>query len=123
MSAHPINLALRFILELAALYALGYWGWTQHDGLVDWRMPARGIYNLVRSLTRPYVGAHAYYKSKPFKIWSVSEKTCCHSPFAEPGKVVGIDRTANSFTVKCGTDAINVIDHELQSLPNAGDYL
>jgi hypothetical protein len=35
MGSHPINLALRFILEIAALFALGYWGWTQHDGI--WR--------------------------------------------------------------------------------------
>jgi hypothetical protein len=35
MSSHPINLALRFILEITALFALGYWGWTQHDGI--WR--------------------------------------------------------------------------------------
>ena len=96
---------------------------TQHDGLIDWRMPSRGVYNLVRSLTRPYVGSHAHYESKPFKIWSVSEKSGGYSPFAEPGKVVEVDRTSNSFTVKCGTDAINVIDHELQHLPNEGDYL
>ena len=35
MGSNPINLALRFILEIAALFALGYWGWTQHDGI--WR--------------------------------------------------------------------------------------
>jgi len=35
MSSNPINLALRFMLEMAALFALGYWGWTQHDGI--WR--------------------------------------------------------------------------------------
>lgn len=33
MANHPLNLALRFILELVALYALGFWGWTQHAGL------------------------------------------------------------------------------------------
>jgi len=32
MGSNPINLALRFILELVALYAIGYWGWTQHEG-------------------------------------------------------------------------------------------
>lgn len=32
MGTNPINLAVRFILELVALYALGRWGWTQHDG-------------------------------------------------------------------------------------------
>ena len=35
MSSNPLNLALRFALEIAALFALGYWGWTQHEGL--WR--------------------------------------------------------------------------------------
>lgn len=36
MSKNPINLALHFFLELAALAALVYWGWTTHDGL--WRV-------------------------------------------------------------------------------------
>jgi hypothetical protein len=35
LGSHPVNLALRFILEIAALFALGYWGWTQHAGI--WR--------------------------------------------------------------------------------------
>jgi hypothetical protein len=34
MANHPINLALRFVLELIALFALGYWGWTQHTGIL-----------------------------------------------------------------------------------------
>ncbi len=28
MGRHPLNLALRFILELAALFAVGQWAWT-----------------------------------------------------------------------------------------------
>ena len=36
MSQHPLNLALRFALELAMLAALGVWGWTQHAGM--WRV-------------------------------------------------------------------------------------
>ena len=35
MGQNPINLALRFILELAALYFIGRWGWIQHEGA--WR--------------------------------------------------------------------------------------
>ncbi len=35
MSQNPLNLALRFALELAALFAYGYWGWTQHTGLMQ----------------------------------------------------------------------------------------
>ena len=36
MSNHVANLALRFLLELCALAALGYWGWTQHQGVTRW---------------------------------------------------------------------------------------
>lgn len=35
MSNNPINLALRFMLELAMLAALAYWGWTMHEGLTQ----------------------------------------------------------------------------------------
>ena len=34
MSTHPINLTLRFALELGALFSMVYWGWTQHEGLM-----------------------------------------------------------------------------------------
>ncbi len=30
MSSHPINLAFRFLLEIAALVAIGYWRSSQH---------------------------------------------------------------------------------------------
>ena len=33
MSQNPLNLGLRFLLELAALAALGYWGWTRSSGI------------------------------------------------------------------------------------------
>jgi hypothetical protein len=32
MADNPLNLALRFVLELIALFALGFWGWTQISG-------------------------------------------------------------------------------------------
>jgi len=32
MAYHPINLAFRFVLELATYFALGYWGWVNHPG-------------------------------------------------------------------------------------------
>jgi hypothetical protein len=30
------NDGLRFVLELAALTALGYWGFAEHDGVLQW---------------------------------------------------------------------------------------
>lgn len=32
MGFHPVNLALRFLLELSALAAMGVWGWRLGDG-------------------------------------------------------------------------------------------
>ncbi len=32
MGSHPVNLAVRFLLELAAYVAMGYWGWTRREG-------------------------------------------------------------------------------------------
>ncbi len=40
MNKHPINLLLRFLLELAALIGMGVWGWTTQEGL--WR-PLLGL--------------------------------------------------------------------------------
>lgn len=36
MGQNPVNLALRFFLELAALYCMGYWGWTRHEGALPY---------------------------------------------------------------------------------------
>ena len=32
MGSHPINLTIRFILEISALVSVGVWGWRQNDG-------------------------------------------------------------------------------------------
>jgi Protein of unknown function (DUF2568) len=32
MGSNPINLAVRFFLELTALMAMGFWGWNQGKG-------------------------------------------------------------------------------------------
>ena len=34
MGSNPINLAVRFILELAGMVALGWWGWNQGEGIL-----------------------------------------------------------------------------------------
>jgi len=34
MSNHPLNLTLRFALEIAGLFAFALWGWTQHGGVL-----------------------------------------------------------------------------------------
>lgn len=34
MGSNPINLAVRFVLEIGALIALGRWGWNAADGFL-----------------------------------------------------------------------------------------
>lgn len=34
MGSHPINLVFRFLLELAALAAMAFWGWNLADGIL-----------------------------------------------------------------------------------------
>lgn len=36
MGSHPINLTVRFLLELSALVAMGIWGWKQGDGFLQY---------------------------------------------------------------------------------------
>jgi hypothetical protein len=35
MGSHPINLAVRFLLELGAFGGLAFWGWQQSEGLLS----------------------------------------------------------------------------------------
>lgn len=36
MGSHPINLMIRFLLELAALGSVGLWGWKSFDGTLQY---------------------------------------------------------------------------------------
>lgn len=42
MGSHPLNLAIRFLLELMALGSVGLWGWKQFDTWFRF-IPAFGI--------------------------------------------------------------------------------
>ena len=44
-------------------------GRTPEDGLIDWRQPARHIYNLVRAVTHPYPGAFTVLPGRKLFIW------------------------------------------------------
>lgn len=90
------------------------------DGIIDWRMSAQSIYNLVRALSPPYPGAQCIYEGEKVNVWEV-EITPNDSRNCEPGKV--LDVSHRSFTVKCGDEAISVIRHDFDCLPAKGDYL
>jgi hypothetical protein len=40
MGSHPINLAIRFLLEMSALLSLGLWGWRSGNGWLRFALAA-----------------------------------------------------------------------------------
>jgi len=93
---------------------------TELDGLIDFRMNSRSIYNLTRALTRPYMGAHINYNGNNFSVWKVKEVEDCRHNF-EPGMVLeAVDRT---FVVKSYDGAIEIMEHDFDTLPKVGEYL
>jgi methionyl-tRNA formyltransferase len=93
---------------------------TAADGRIDWRMPAQGVSQLVRALVKPYPGADFLFEGDAVKVWKCAVVANAASNL-EPGKVLVVD--GRHVTVKCGIDAICLLEHELSTLPKEGDYL
>lgn len=90
------------------------------DGLIDFRMNSITIYNLVRALTKPYVGAHINYNGNEIKIWQVKEEKFSLKNI-EPGKI--LESKDSQILVKTYDNAIRIIEHEFSELPKEGEYL
>ncbi|MCH7826985.1 MAG: methionyl-tRNA formyltransferase [Bacteroidetes bacterium] len=90
------------------------------DGQIDFRMDSFAVYNLVRGLSKPYIGAHIKYKDKDIKVWKV-EEIDCREKNIEPGKVITHDN--NTIIVKCNKNAVKILKHEFNNLPKLGEYL
>lgn len=93
----------------------------KEDGKIDWRMGSYQIYNLVRALTKPYVGAHFIYKEEEYKVWKVREYITDKYENIEPGKVLKVF-SENHFWVKAGSNVIEVLECE-KHLFMEGEYL
>jgi len=92
-----------------------------NDGIIDFRMSHNAIFNLVRALSHPYVGASLLYKEKEIKIWHVkTEQTTLYSNI-ESGKI--IDIKAKIIHVKCYDGIVTILEHEFKELPEIGEYL
>ena len=90
------------------------------DGKIDFRMSSRTVYNLVRALDKPYVGAHIEYKNDQVCVWQCIEIESGLRN-VEPGKV--LDVSVNGILVKTSDAAILIVNHEFKKLPYVGEYL
>lgn len=91
------------------------------DGMIDWRMSSRNIYNLVRSLTKPYIGAHFVYGGKEYKVWKVKEIDTPDMQHLEPGKVILVN-SDGTIDIKAGDGGIRLLEFETFEI-TAGDYI
>jgi methionyl-tRNA formyltransferase len=90
------------------------------DGEIDWRMSAHSVYNLVRALTRPYVGAHFVHKGEDVKVWRVAIVSEAPDNI-EPGRVMWVDR--DGATIKCGDRGVRLLETEPTFSPTLGEYV
>lgn len=90
------------------------------DGEIDFRMSSQAIYNLVRALTKPYIGAHVKYKERDAIVWKV-KVVKNNQDNIESGKV--LESFENTILVKTDDGAIVILDHEFKELPAVGEYL
>ena len=88
-------------------------------------MPATGIYDLVRALTRPYVGAHFEHQDGEIKVWRcevlTNEWPRERISNMEPGHV--LRASDDGVDIHCGDGAVRLTEHELKVLPEVGSYL
>lgn len=91
------------------------------DGIIDWRMSDGSINNLVRGLSKPYVGAEFEYLGVCHKLWRTQIVTLDNVENAEPGKVIA--KGENGYIVRCGEGCIELCDIEPHIVLQEGDYL
>ena len=91
------------------------------DGVIDWRMDATSIRNLIRALSRPYPGAEFHLgDAEVYKVWSSTVDQEAAPVNFEPGKVLNNDN--GILLVKCGGDTalwLDEVEPKLQLQSNA----
>jgi UDP-4-amino-4-deoxy-L-arabinose formyltransferase/UDP-glucuronic acid dehydrogenase (UDP-4-keto-hexauronic acid decarboxylating) len=81
------------------------------DGRIDWRWPARRIFNLVRAVTHPYPGAFCSLEGRKLLVWEcrIAGET---GRRGEPGAIVGRDHSALEVAAGEGSVLITRVQFE-----------
>lgn len=81
------------------------------EEVIDWRMSSRFIHNLVRALSKPYIGACFFHKGKKYKVLKSSvAKINLDNRFKEYGRVVKVKK--KGYVIRCGEGLINILRTE-----------
>ena len=94
---------------------------SRADGLIDWRMSAQTIYNLIRALAPPYPCAEFRFGEKFIKVSKCSIILGKFPENIEPGYI--LEKGTNSLLVKVeGSDAV-LLEHIEYDLNDGRDYI
>jgi methionyl-tRNA formyltransferase len=94
---------------------------NRKDGLIDFRMSAETIYNLVRALAPPYPCAEFLYRDVYYKVTASDPINSGFPQNIEPGKVLKV--SDNNLLIKTGgKGAIWLLDVDSHAI-QIGDYL
>ena len=85
------------------------------DGRIDWKLPAKNIYDFIRAQTRPYPGAYTILPDgKILRIW---QSSLFPYPFHGIAGLVG-QKFDDGVVVSCGKDALIIRECTLDAQPN-----
>ena len=90
------------------------------DGQISFTSPSSFIYNLVRALYKPYIGAHVIFKNDEIKVWKCKIGPKKDVNF-EPGKVLDIKK--DQILIKTSDGSIWLTEHEFKILPEINSYI
>ena len=81
------------------------------DGRIDWRWPARRIFNLVRAVTRPYPGAFCFVGGRKLLVWD-AKIAAENGVRGTPGQVVRETNGALEIAAGEGSVIVKVVQFE-----------
>lgn len=83
----------------------------KQDGLIDWRLSAKGIYNRIRAFV-PWPGCYACWNKKIFKIWKARPDNNPVATKPKPGAV--LECSKDGISVGTGAGALMIEELQLQ---------
>lgn len=95
------------------------------DGRIDWSLPARSVYDLVRGVTRPYPGAFTTLGHEKVMVWNCAllpMEGKLAGPGTGLGAVVSPESAACGQLVACGTGAVVLLEVETDTLGVVSGY-
>ncbi|MFC1767878.1 methionyl-tRNA formyltransferase [Candidatus Margulisiibacteriota bacterium] len=82
----------------------------REQGVIDWKQPARSIYNKIRAFD-PWPGAHTYHNDKTLKIW---RSEVVERDKGVPGKISDIMK-GEGFVIGAGEGSLLVLEVQPQA--------